>query len=138
MRAVDFRSDRWRFFRYVVVGGGSTLVSYGVYVAAVFLGVSYVLASLLSFVSGVVTGFLGQGRYVFGVVSTGALIRYLVYWIFAYLLYLLVVSVMDRLGVSVYVAGAVATVVVAIPSYFFQKKVVFERNKGSAAFLSIR
>lgn len=117
--------DRWRWLRYVVVGAGNTLVSYCVYAVAVFFGASYVFASLLSLVSGVSVGFWGQGRYVFGVVSLAALIRYFFYWICAYLLYLLVVYVMDRLGVSVYVAGAVATVVVAIPSYFFQKKVVF-------------
>lgn len=126
----DFvKSDRGMFLRYLVVGAVNTLVSYCFYVVAVFFGLPYVLASLLSVVGGVFTGFWGQGRYVFGTLSLGVMIRYLVYWGVSYFLYVGVVSSVNGFGFSVYGAGAVATIVVAIPSYFFQRWVVFASGR---------
>lgn len=126
MTVIDLNaSHRARFLRYVGVGGANTLISYCVYAAAICFGGSYLIASLLSLAGGVMLGFWGQGRYVFGVLSVEAWIRYLLYWCFAYGLYVLIVLTMSLVGVSVYVGGAFATAVLMVPSYFFQKTVVF-------------
>ena len=54
-----------QFIRYVLVGIGNTLFSYGLYAVLLFIGFEYRVASLLALVLGIAFSFTTQGTVVF-------------------------------------------------------------------------
>lgn len=54
-----------QFIKFGIVGASNTIISYVVYLVLVKLGVYYLLASVLSFVVGVLNSFFWNNKYVF-------------------------------------------------------------------------
>ncbi len=61
----SFLSTFIQFFKFGVVGLSNTLISYTVYSALVFVGVYYLIASVISFVVSVLNSFFWNNKYVF-------------------------------------------------------------------------
>jgi len=54
-----------QFIKFSIVGLSNTLISYGVYAGLTYIGVPYVLASVIGFVVSVLNSFFWNNRYVF-------------------------------------------------------------------------
>lgn len=114
-----------RPLRFVLVGAVNTAVSYGCYVALLDAGLGLPLAGLLSLLAGLLSGFVLQGRFVFGHLSVGAFARFTVVWALLYGVHLGVVTGLLRLGVDPRLGALVALVVLTLLSYGLQRGVVF-------------
>lgn len=114
-----------RFIRFLIVGGFNTAFSYGVYAAAIALGMPYFAASLLSIVLGIVVSFRTQGRFVFRDTAASRFGHFVLCWVFLYAANVAFLRVMLGLGVGAYAAGALAIVPMALLSYLAQRLFVF-------------
>ena len=54
-----------QFIKFGIVGLSNTIISYGVYAGLTYVGVPYVLASVIGFVVSVLNSFFWNNRYVF-------------------------------------------------------------------------
>jgi putative flippase GtrA len=114
-----------RPLRYIVVGACNTAVSYGVYAFLLMLGLGLPLAGLLSLAAGILTGFLAQGRFVFGRVSYDSLVRFILAWALMYGVHLGIVTGLLSVGISPYVGALLALAVLPLLSYFVLRDFVF-------------
>lgn len=119
---------RHRPLRFLVAGAFNTLVSYGTYVLLLLLGLNLPLAGLLSLIVGISVGFVTQGRYVFGNLSPRSLVRFVLAWMFMYLVHLGIVMGLQRLGISPYLGALAALAVLTALSYFVLRDLVFARQ----------
>lgn len=66
---IELKPETWeklqQFVKFGVVGLSNTLISYVVYVVLVFMGVYYLLASLIGFVVSVLNAYYWNNKYVF-------------------------------------------------------------------------
>lgn len=115
----------WRPLRFAMAGVVNTGVSYGIYVALVAGGMALPWAGLLSLASGIVTGFLTQGRFVFGQLSWSSARRYVLAWGALYLVHLGIVWSLQRWGVSPYLGALVALGALTALSYGVLRHFVF-------------
>jgi len=120
-----------QFIRYVLVGIGNTLFSYGLYAALLFIGFEYRIASLLALVLGIAFSFTTQGTVVFRNATRVTLVKFVVAWALLYLFNISLIALLLRASLSAYLAGAVATVPVTLLSYFVLKLAVFSRSKAN-------
>ena len=121
---------RRQFVRYVLVGIGNTAFSFGVYAAALSMGLDYKSASLISLLLGILFSFTTQGRIVFGNATLATFMRFVVAWAVIYLVNIAIIALLMKIALNAYWAGAVATVPVTLLSYFILRTLVFGR--GSA------
>jgi putative flippase GtrA len=56
-----------QFIKFGIVGLSNTFISYGVYAGLVYLGLYYLIASIISFVVSVLNSFYWNHKYVFSV-----------------------------------------------------------------------
>ncbi|OOV07283.1 hypothetical protein RF819_11580 [Rhodoferax fermentans] len=117
-----------QFVKYILVGICNTLFSYGVYSAFLFLGFKFQAANLMALLLGIAFSFTTQGNVVFKNASKVTFVKFVVAWLFIYLLNISIIGALVQATVSPYVAGAVATVPVTLVSYFILKYVVFRRT----------
>ncbi len=114
-----------QFIRYGFVGGFNTLFSYGIYALALFFGIRFEMASLISIVFGILFSFITQGIVVFKGISIKFFIRYLVMWCGLYFFNIWLIKILTNISLDVYMAGAAATVPVVILAYFGMKYFCF-------------
>jgi len=120
-----------QFIRYVLVGIGNTLFSYGLYAVLLFIGFEYRVASLLALVLGIAFSFTTQGTVVFRNATRFTFVKFVVAWGLLYLFNISLIALLMRASLSAYLAGAVATMPVTLLSYFVLKLVVFSRSKAN-------
>lgn len=114
-----------QFVKFLLVGLLNTGWSYVLYAGLLYLGLDFGVASLITIIISVGFGFLTQGSLVFGSLTREALLRFILVWVLIYLAYLCVVAGAQRIGLNSYVGGLIATPIVAILSYFLQRRFVF-------------
>lgn len=117
-----------QFFRFATIGMVNTVFSYGIYAAAIFLGFSYVIASLVSLVLGILFSFKTQGAFVFKNTDNRLFFLFVLNWLLIYLFMVGFIAIMVRIGFNEYWAGILAMPPLAIFSYLTQKFIVF-KNK---------
>lgn len=108
----------------------NTTFSYGVYALVIFLGFSYQIASLVSITLGIFFSFITQGAIVFQGVSVSAFIRYIIAWSLLYLVNIWLIGRLDKISPNLYIAGAIATLPIALIGYLLMKFFVFTRVKN--------
>lgn len=118
-------SARRRPLRFLVAGAINTLASYGSYVLLVMLEFNLPTAGLLSLLVGIATGFVTQGRFVFGNLSRASLVRYVLAWAVLYGLHLGIVMGLLQFGISPYMGALAALAVLTVLSYFVLRDLVF-------------
>lgn len=121
-----------RFLRFLVVGGLNTAVNYGIYALLVYLGLGYLLAATLSFVTGLVISFKTQGRFVFEGRGKRAFARFVASWLLIYVVHVSLLGLLVRGGMDSYLAGALLLVPTALLSFAVLRLVVF-RERAPAA-----
>lgn len=122
---------RHQFLRYVLIGIGNTVFSYGAYAALLFVGFEYRVASLLALVLGIAFSFTTQGTMVFRNATRITFVKFVVAWALLYLFNISLIALLMRASMSAYLAGAIATVPVTLVSYFVLKFAVFGRGKSN-------
>ncbi len=117
-----------QFVKFGIVGLSNTLISYVVYVAGVWFGMHYLLASILGFVISVLNSFYWNNKYVFGQGKEERnLLKTLLKTFMAYaftglvLANILLYIWVDILGISEYL-GPLINLVVTVPLNFVINK----------------
>ncbi|MCI8557498.1 MAG: GtrA family protein [Lachnospiraceae bacterium] len=124
-----------QFVKFGIVGLSNTLISYVVYLAGVWLGMHYLLASVLGFVISVLNSFYWNNKYVFqqGNEERNLLLT-LVKTFMAYaatglvLANILLYIWVDILGISEYL-GPIINLVITVPLNFVINKLWAFRGK---------
>ena len=114
--------------RYGLVGIGSNVSIYLVYIFITYLGVDPKIAMTLVFIVGALIGFVGNRRWTFTHYgsSSRAGIRFLVSYAAAYTFNLLCMwFAVDRLGVPHYLVQAVNVVLISLLLFIAQKYWIF-------------
>ncbi len=114
-----------QFLRFLLVGAVNTAFGYGVFALLVWLTLPYPLAIALATVAGVAFNFQSTGRLVFGGAPRSRLARFAGVYAVVYLLNVLAVAGLLRLGLGVYVANAVVMLPLALIAYMLQRSLVF-------------
>lgn len=117
------------FARYVLVGVINTAFSYLIYAGLLFVGFHYAFANFLALVLGIIFSFRMQGRFVFGNTDISLAGRFLLGWGLIYIVSVLLIGSMIRLGLDGYSAGALALPFTTVLSYFVQKNFVFRLDR---------
>lgn len=115
--------------RYGLVGLINTIFYFGVYALSVFLGFRYQIASLFSITLAIVFSFVTQSTIVFKVVSVASFARYISLWCALYLLNIWLIAQIQKIFLNLYLAGALATLPIALIGYLFMKHFVFALRK---------
>jgi putative flippase GtrA len=120
-----------QFLRFILVGGLNTAFGVGVYCLAIFLGIPYYIATLLSNVLGVCFNFVTTGNLVFRNNDPRLIFRFVGAYVVIYFVNTAVVKAFILLGLNSYWAGILATPVVAVCSYSLLKYFVYRKPKIS-------
>jgi len=122
-----------QFLRYILVGIGNTIFSYGAYSLFLFLGFKFQVANLMALLLGIAFSFTTQGNVVFKNATKATFVKFVVAWFFIYLFNISIIGALVQATISPYLAGALATVPVTLVSYFILKYAVFGRVAPSRA-----
>lgn len=115
-----------QLLRFVLVGGLNTVFGMGVYCLAIFVGLPYFVATLVSNVLGVLFNFLTTGNLVFHNGNPRLIFRFMTCYVVIYFVNTGVVKLFLAWGMNSYWAGILATPVVALCSYFLLKRFVYK------------
>lgn len=117
-----------QFIRFVLVGCLNTAFGYGVYCAALWIGLSYWWATLIGNVLGVLFNFKTTGILVFKNHNNRLFFRFALCYVLAYFLNVGIIALFTRYTtINQYISGFIATLFVALFSFFFQKLIVFRK-----------
>ena len=115
-----------QFIQFVFVGVLNTAFGYGVYCLMLWIGLSYWWATLIANVLGVVFNFKTTGVLVFKNHNNWLFFRFALCYVLAYFLNVGIIALFTHFTtINQYISGFVATVCVALFSFFFQKFIVF-------------
>ncbi|MCR5819219.1 MAG: GtrA family protein, partial [Prevotella sp.] len=118
-----------QFLRFILVGGINTAFGVGVYCLAIFIGLPYFIATLVSNVLGVCFNFITTGNLVFRNNDPRLIFRFVTAYVVLYFINTLVVKLFLVAGMNSYWAGILATPVVALCSYTILKYFVYRKPK---------
>lgn len=121
-----------QFVRFVLVGGINTLFGVGMYCLAIFIGLPYFIATLVSNVLGVLFNFFTTGRLVFRNSDPRLIFRFVACYVAVYFVNTAVVKLFIEAGLNSYWAGILATPVVALCSYCLLKYFVYRKKPTTA------
>lgn len=113
------------FIRFLFVGGLNTLFGYGVFAAAVAIGLAPELGLLVATIVGILFNFLTTGRLVFGSADSRRLPRFCIAYAIVYLMNATAMRLAVDAGVSAFVAEAVLLPVAALVTFQVMKIFVF-------------
>ncbi|MBR0272983.1 MAG: GtrA family protein [Bacteroidaceae bacterium] len=118
-----------QFLRFILVGGLNTAFGVGVYCLAIFIGLPYFIATLLSNVLGVCFNFFTTGNLVFRNNDPKLIFRFVLCYVVIYFVNTGVVKLLIVAGLNDYWAGILATPIVAVCSYSLLKYFVYRKKK---------
>lgn len=117
-----------QFLRFVMVGIVNTAFSYIVYAICIYSGLSYVIASLIGLVFGILLSFKTHGTLVFKNPDRRLFFLFLINWLLIYACMIGLIATMKGVGINEYWAGFLAMPPLAVISYLSQKFIVFGRK----------
>ena len=118
-----------QFIRFIFVGILNTAFGYGVYCLMLWMGLSYWWATLIANILGVLFNFKTIGILVFENPSNRLFFKFALCYVLAYFLNVGIIALFTHFTtINQYVSGFVATICVALFSFFFQKFIVFKEE----------
>ncbi|QDD01767.1 GtrA family protein [Candidatus Methylopumilus planktonicus] len=114
--------------RFIFVGGVNTLFGFGLYSFLIFLNFHFSLAAILSTILGILFNFKTIGVYVFFNNDKSLIFKFFLVYLIIYIMNISFISVVSKMGLSYYVAGALSTVPLAFLSYILNKNYVFNKK----------
>ncbi|MDA8580091.1 GtrA family protein [Pontimonas sp.] len=122
-----FSTPRKQFVGFLFAGGVATGLNYGVFLLLLFVGLNYLLASAVGYMSGIVVSFALNRWAVYS--SRGDLrqefFRYVAVYLLALGLQLCVLQVLVWSGLEPVWANAVAIALVVVTNFFIVRRFVF-------------
>ena len=122
-----------KFIRFLFVGGLNTAFGVGVYCLAIFIGLPYFIATLLSNVLGVLFNFVTTGNIVFENGNPRLIFRFVLCYIVVYFVNTAIVRALIFAGLNDYWAGILATIPTALFSFFALKTFVYRKKTKKQA-----
>lgn len=114
-----------QLLRFVLVGGLNTAFGVGIYCLAIFIGLPYFMATLVSNILGVLFNFLTTGNLVFRNSNPLLITRFVACYVVIYFVNTAFVKLMLMAGFNNYWAGILVTPIVALCSYGLLKYFVY-------------
>lgn len=120
-----------KFFRFVFVGGLNTVFGLTVYCLMIWIGLSYIWATLISQILGVLFNFITTGTLVFENNDKRLIFKFIFSYVVTYFLNIGINKTLQIVfEVNEYISGLVAIIISAIVSFFILKLFVFNDNKN--------
>lgn len=129
-KGVDFflSSITNKFIRFILVGCLNTVFGYCVYCILIFIGLSFVWATLVSQIIGVLFNFMTTGTLVFENTDKRLLFTFSLSYIVTYFINIGVNKTLQIcLGYNEYITGLGATIVAALCSFLILKLFVYRK-----------
>jgi putative flippase GtrA len=123
--APERQRSRWKYLRFLLVGGLNTLFSYLVFSGLIWLGWRDVYALPVATVAGISFNFLTYGKLVFESLDRRNLPRFVLGYLGLYVCNVLGLRALARVGLDAYAAQALLTVPLALVSYIVNDRWVF-------------
>ncbi|HCS64153.1 MAG TPA: polysaccharide biosynthesis protein GtrA [Cellvibrio sp.] len=121
-----------QFVRFLAVGVVNTLFGYSIYALLIYLGLAYTYALLFATILGVLFNFQTIGRLVFQSRDKRLIGKFFAVYAITFCLNLLLIKLMIKLGLSAYLAGALALIPTTVLSFLLNKFFVFKGKKHEA------
>ena len=115
-----------QFIRFLAVGIANSGVGYGLFALLIWCGLSYPVAIALATVAGVAFNFQTTGRLVFGSADKRLMFKFVIVYAVVYVISLGLVTILLRSNLNVYVAYGLSLPIVAVITFFLQRKFVFK------------
>ncbi len=115
-----------KFIRFIFVGGLNTAFGLGVYCLMIWIGLSYIWATLISQVLGVLFNFMTTGTLVFENNDKRLIFRFILSYVLTYFINVGTNKALQvSLGVNEYFSGIGAILISALASFFILKIFVY-------------
>lgn len=112
--------------RFILVGGLNTAFGYGLYVFLIWSGMHYAPAVFFSTVAGVLFNYFTSSNLVFRKNRCFRLHRFILTYVFVYLINIVTIKIILCFGINAYIAGFIAIFPVTLITFYLQKKWVFQ------------
>lgn len=118
--------DRARFLKFLAVGALNTVFGYAVFAICIWLGLHFTIAAAISTVLGTLFNFKTTGRLVFGSRQSSRLGRFIGVYLVIYCTNIAGVWSLMTIGATAYWAGMLMIAPLALLSYTFNSRFVFD------------
>lgn len=120
---MNLRSNR--YMRFLVAGGLNTLFGFAVYSAAILMGAPIWLALLVGMLAGTGFNFITTGGYVFRDLSLSRFPRFVICYLFTYLVNLGLIGLLSTWLGNPILSQAAITIPMAFLAYLIMARFVF-------------
>ena len=126
---------RWHtFVGFIAAGGTATVINYSIFLVLYWLGIGYLLASGIGYVTGIAVSFIINRRLVFR--SRGSkrqeAPRYVIAYLGALVVQLALLEAFVRLGLDPLIANGLALIIVVVVNFFVIRRIVFRPSESPA------
>ena len=115
-----------KFIRFIFVGGLNTAFGLGMYCLLVWLGMSYIWATLISHILGIFFNFLTTGTLVFENSDKRLIFKFFLNYGLTYFINIGINKSLQVAGLNTYFSGIGATIITALISFFILKRFVYK------------
>lgn len=116
-----------KFIRFIFVGGLNTAFGLGVYCLLIWIGLSYIWATLISHILGILFNFITTGTLVFENSDKRLIFKFFLNYGLTYFINIGVNKSLQALfGMNPYFSGIGATIITALISFFILKRFVYK------------
>ena len=118
-----------KFMRFVFVGGLNTAFGFALYCLLIWIGLSYIWATLISHTLGVLFNFITTGRIVFNNNDNSLIFKFVLNYLLIYFINIgLNKGAQLLLGPNEYLSGFCALVITSLFSFFVLNRFVFNKK----------
>jgi putative flippase GtrA len=114
-----------QFIRFLMVGVVNTLFGYAVFVALLYFGIHYTIASFISVAVGAYFNFHTTGHFVFGSRNHNLLIKFFSVYFIVYFINIGGLFIFEKLNIGNYLGGAIMIIPIVGFSFYLNKYWVF-------------
>ena len=115
---------------FFLVAGLNTLFGYGLFAVLIFIGLPYVLATLLAHILGVLFNFKTYGVLVFKSKDNSRIFRFVGVYVLTYIINISLMFLFRKLwGLNDYEIGAILAIPMGLLGFVLNKRFVFNTTK---------
>lgn len=116
-----------KFIRFIFVGGLNTAFGLGLYLLLIWIGLSYIWATLIAHIAGILFNFVTTGTLVFENSDKRLIFKFFLNYGLTYFINIGVNKGLQSLfGMNPYFSGIGATFITALISFFILKRFVYK------------
>lgn len=122
-----FIERNFLFIKFLLVGLVNAAFGYGVYLTFLYFGFNFAASAFISTVLGIIFNFFTTGRLVFESKKNSLFFKFFLMYGVIYLVTLAGLTVLNRIGISYEVGGAVMIIPNALLAFFLNKNFIFKK-----------